>query len=71
MNKIKVIIMDGMVNIESNDVNYSNIRNMYKTGNGEGVQITEKLENKEDEIIDICSSISEKIYKLQDIIGKE
>lgn len=66
---MKITIQKDMVNIDSPEISYGNIRDMYITGNGNGLQLTERLEHKHREIINICAEIASKIYKLQDIIG--
>lgn len=66
---MRIIVQEGMININNDDIAYSNIRNMYVTGNGNGLQISKRLEHKRGEIIDICSEIADKIYELQDILS--
>ena len=66
---MRITIQSGMVNIDSPDISYGNIRNMYTTGNGNGLQITERIEHKRGEITDICAEIADLIYDLQDIVG--
>jgi len=57
-----------MVNIDNDDIAYANIRDMYLSGDGHGLQLSERLEHKRGEIIDICGEIASKVYELQDII---
>lgn len=66
---MRIVLQKGMVNIDGYEIAYGDIRNMYQTGNGIGLQLSERLEHKRGEIIDICSSIAEKLYELQDIVG--
>lgn len=66
---MKITTQKDMVNIDNHDIYYGNIRDMYLTGNGNGLQLSEHLEHKRGEIIDICAEIANKIYGLQDIIG--
>lgn len=72
MNKqlaMKITAADGMVNLDCKDeIAYSNIANMYTTGDGCGVQLSERLEPKRDQILSFCNVIADKIYELQDII---
>jgi hypothetical protein len=44
---------------------------MYTSGNGNGLQLSERFEHKRGEIIDICSEIADKIYELQDILSAQ
>ncbi|MFA7287402.1 MAG: hypothetical protein WC055_00835 [Melioribacteraceae bacterium] len=68
---MKITTQKDMVNIDNFEICYGNIRNMYTTGNGNGngLQLSERLEHKRGEIIDICAEIANKIYELQDIMG--
>lgn len=68
---VLITAQSGMVNIDNQHIAYGNIRNMYKTGDGNGLQIEAKLEYKRKEILDICGEIADKIYKLQDILKEE
>ena len=65
---MRITTQKGMINIDSSEICYGNIRGMYNTGNGNGLQLSQNLEHKRGEIIDICSQIAEKIYELQDIL---
>jgi hypothetical protein len=65
---MRIITQKGMVNIDSDEIAYSNIRDMYTAGDGHGLQLSERLEHKRGELIDICSEISDRIYILQDIL---
>jgi hypothetical protein len=61
---------DGIVNIDCRNFNYANIRNMYtENRNGAGIQISDELKNKLDDVNDFCDAISEYIYKLQDLVA--
>lgn len=71
MNQMKITTQKGMLNIDGSEIAYGNIRNMYMTGNGNGLQLSERLEHKLGEIIGICSEIADKVYELQDIMGGE
>ena len=66
---MRITTQYGMINIDSKDISYSNIKNMYQIGNGYGLQLSEKLEHSRAEIIDICAEIAKKIYILHDIIN--
>lgn len=66
---MRITMQEGMININNDDIAYCNIRNMYVTGNGNGLQISERLEYKRGEIINMCAEIADKIYELQDIIS--
>lgn len=71
MDPMKITTQKGMLNIDGPEIAYGNIKNMYTTGNGNGLQLSEHLEHKRGEIIDICSEIADKVYKLQDIVENE
>ena len=65
---MRIILQKGMINIDGDEIAYAGIRNMYESGNGTGIQLSERLEHKRGEIIDLCCSISERLYELQDIV---
>ena len=67
---MKITSQKGMVNIDSEDLAYSNIRNMYQTGDGHGLGLIEELEVKREEIMTACAEIAASIYKLQDILNE-
>ena len=65
---MKIIYNMGMLNIDTENMLYANIRNMYQNGkNGAGIQLSESLDNKRDDITDICDKIANLIYRLYDI----
>ncbi len=66
---MKIAIQNGMVNIDGDEIAYGDIKDMYTNGNGAGLQLSERLEHKRGEIIDLCSVIADKIYDLQDILN--
>lgn len=66
---IKLTAQTGMVNIDASEIAYSDIRNMYKTGDGCGLQLSKRLEHKRGEIFDICEKIADHIYELQDVVA--
>lgn len=62
----------GMVNIETDNLTYSNIKNMYtENRNGAGLQISENLNDKRDDIGEICDKIANLIYQLNDLTAPE
>jgi len=61
---LKITITDGMVNIDGSNLAYGNIRNMYKNGNGHGLQLNESQESKRAEILELCQKISDLSYAL-------
>ena len=67
---MKVETLDGMVSITGDGFSYSNIRSMYKTGSGHGLQLSADLEHKRGELLDMFSGIAEKIYEAQDAIKR-
>lgn len=66
---IKVLVDMGMVNIDTDDFAYANIRNMYKGNrNGAGIQLSERLETNRDDITETCDQLSKLLYKLDDLL---
>ena len=70
---LRITAQNGMLNIDTDDISYSNIRNMYvvknEDTNGHGLQLSESLESQREQIATICSSIADKIYELQDLLS--
>ena len=70
---LHITAQNGMLNIDTDDISYSNIRNMYvaenEDTNGHGLQLSESLETQQKQIATICSSIADKIYELQDLLS--
>lgn len=64
--QIKIVYYNNMINIDSTKICYSNILGLYKNGNGAGLQVNFDNKERKKEIIDICSDISELIYKLDE-----
>lgn len=64
---MRLTINKGMVDIDGDEIAYGNIKGMYQTGSGHGLQLSERLEHKRGEIIDLCSDIADRIYELQAI----
>lgn len=67
---MKIETLEGMVSITGDNFSYSNIRSMYKTGSGHGLQLSADLEHKRGELLDMFSGIAEKIYEAQDVIRR-
>lgn len=61
---MKITVTDGMVNIDGSNISYGNIRNMYKTGSGHGLQLNEAQESKRVEILEMCEAIADLSYAL-------
>ena len=68
---MKIETMNGMVSITGDGFSYSNIRGMYLTGNGHGLQLSADLEHKRGELLDVFAGIAEKIYEVQDVVRVE
>jgi len=68
---MKIDTTGDMVNIESPDIFYGNIRNCYTTGNGHGLQLAEGFEENREKIGAICDRIADAIYELNDAMGGE
>lgn len=64
---MKITVYKGMVNIDSKNIAYANIRNMYKSGNGHGLQLSETLESKRAEILELCQAIADLSYAIFEI----
>ena len=64
MIKLKITVTDGMVNIDGSNIAYGNIRSMYKTGNGHGLQLNEAQEPRRAEILELCQVIADLSYAL-------
>jgi hypothetical protein len=59
---------DGIVNIDTVNFNYANIRNMYSENrNGAGMQLSPSLESSREIIGEICDKIAALIYQLTDL----
>ena len=65
---MKIETMDGMVHITGDRFSYSNIRGMYQTGSGHGLQLSADREHKRGELLDVFAGVAEKIYEAQDIV---
>ena len=61
---MNITVYDGMVNIDGSNIAYSNIRSMYKTGYGHGLQLNEAQELKRVEILELCQKIADLSYAL-------
>jgi len=64
--EIKVRCHNGMVDIDSKSIAYGNIRNMYKSGNGVGIQISPAIDGKK--ALKLCNTISDALYELNDML---
>lgn len=61
------VVHDGMVNIDSDQVAYSNIRGMYKNSNGSGIQFSSEMSKERSrKIQSLCDSIARQMYELED-----
>jgi len=61
-NPIIATEIEGMVNIDGDNIAYANIRHMYKVGDGVGIQ-TSLEDNKEAK--EICNAIAMLMYELR------
>ena len=61
MKPLKISYVQGMVNIDSDDISYANIPNMYKTenGNGYGLQTTNKVKRNAAKVM--CDKITDAV----------
>ncbi|WP_133309229.1 hypothetical protein [Parashewanella curva] len=63
---MKATLCMGMVNIDSDKIAYANIKDMYKHGNGSGLQLDRYVTDEQrDKIHSLCCSIAEKMYELE------
>lgn len=64
---MKATLIDGMVNIDSDDLAYANIDNMYKTesGNGFGIQIND--ESIREQATSLCHEITDRLRQLNNL----
>lgn len=65
---VKITAQKKMVNVDAEELAFSDIKTLYTTGNGCGLQLSERLEHKRGELLDILTVIAEKIYELQEAI---
>jgi len=65
---MRILTPRGMIDIEAAGLLYCNIKRMYKTGNGYGLQLDKELEQARDKIKNACDKIADSIYELQDIL---
>lgn len=63
----RVVYDDGMVNIDTPELAYANIKNMYTTGNGWGLQHDFKLDEiRYAELRDACHAVAQAVYALEE-----
>lgn len=67
--RITAVHQDGMVNIDSDNLSYANIRGLYKNGDGHGLQLNDEAKRKEAE--KLCISITDKLYALNQLMATE
>ena len=67
--RITAVCQDGMVNIDSENLAYANIRGMYKTGDGHGLQLNNEAIRVEAE--KLLVSITDNLYALHQLITAE
>lgn len=65
---VKITVQKKMVNVDAEELAFSYIKNLYTTGNGCGLQLSERLEHKCGELLDILTVIADKICELQEVI---
>jgi len=67
---MEIEVINGLVAVKEEDIlEYSNIRDMFVTGNGSSLQLCKELENRWNEIEAILSDIADNIYRLEDILS--
>ena len=65
--ELQISFTKGMVNIDADGISYGNIKGLYKTGDGHGLQLDERLEPMRDNISRLCYSIAKQIYELDEL----
>ena len=62
--------INGLMNIKYKDeMMYTNIKGMYNTEHGYGLQLDDRLEGKRENILSVCHEIADSIYKLQETMS--
>jgi len=61
--EIDITCIDSMVNIDSSDIAYANIKGMYETGDGVGLQLSEHCEPARELIESLCNVIASLHYE--------
>lgn len=64
MTQVKIRINDGMVYIQGQNLEYGNIRNHYKSGDGYSLQLNEAQELQREAILTLCNQIADLSYEL-------
>jgi hypothetical protein len=65
---IKITHIARTVSIDTENLIYTNFKDLYLEGNGCGLQVKTELEHKRDKIMSLCNEISSKIYELDDML---
>lgn len=66
---MKIVAHHDMVNIDNATFSYANIKHMYVTGHGTGIQLDTRMKDKEEKIRELCDDLSDTIYQLQELIN--
>jgi len=61
----KETVTYGMVNIDSDNIAYANIKDMYKDGNGAGLQVNLSEKGNKKSVLKICDEIAGLFYTLE------
>ena len=56
----------GMVQIEGDGIAYGNIKDMYQTGDGHGLQLN--TDKNYDEIFKLCHKVASCMYQIEELI---
>lgn len=68
---IKAVCIKGMVNIDCPEMAYSNIKNMYKDGDGTGIQVDEEHVGKEKELMANCDKAAKALYRMHELLYED
>jgi len=66
--QLRIFVFPGMITISGPRIYYGNVKDMYQTGNGSGLQVDEGVDPKT--VGPICDKIAELIYQLQEVLDE-
>lgn len=68
--QFEIFVDADMITITGPTIAYNNIRNMYTTGDGHGLQLGEFAEKRREEVSRHCAAIADAVYALNDLLEK-
>ncbi|EGR2229365.1 hypothetical protein DZF79_14135 [Vibrio parahaemolyticus] len=69
-NDISIYSFDGMVMIDSEHISYVSVKNMYKGGNGGGLQYDDHLEHKAESIAKLCDDAAKETFQSLSLLSE-